>query len=691
MSQTCPDCGSRDSLSFIAEAGQKVCSNCGTVAHDLQVYEPTTFHELAYALGATPERRHRSSDFPGPVGPSGRYFWSSDLEESRRLNQVLRKPEVDARIQGTLSTLAHPGLFEQVDFLFQRARDESWKTPKLASVKRGASVQDESLSGADASSSTYLPSSLVVRRVRWGNDSLLLATACCYAVLRREGIRVDLQTVSDAAQLPFLKVKRAFKLLKLLVADAIRNIRLANPDPYIHRIVAFFHFLNSRTGSVKVSVKVAKILQPLRSTSASTTSAINTDPSRILSNTPFEAVEATALDLCKLWWPNRISSTQSPPQLAAFAIVILAIEANVKAPAPILEMFRYTRQALEFDPTLVRSQSTLGPQLTTDDPSSKNAIEYYKELCQAVRLEASKIPWLTDLTPIPQQGRAKKRSALPRSVDSSLAGMTDLARRDLIVHALDVLDVWRNLASNRPEVADIQPACLHQPPTTALGEEEASSRCMKDREERDASELEVDVDEFTCFGSDVQYQSLAGSPGRSHIDDESLLEEDGDGEAWPRIQTRLQASGILDSPANSEGVGSQQHPIDLLTDDQVDQILFDTDELAPIFRTDPAELAAFERAKVAAGDWPAKSEHERNAEFAAFARSVVRDQSPARQKKRKDSAASPVAETSSNPSKGGQIRKRQLQTSSLSKSKKRSRLPSKLSLEEQLEESDWSD
>ncbi|SPO29329.1 uncharacterized protein UTRI_06278 [Ustilago trichophora] len=676
MSQTCPDCGSRDSLSFIAEAGQQVCANCGTIAHELQVYEPTTFHELAYALGATPERRHRSSDLPGPVGPSGRYFWSNDLEESRRLNQVLRKPEVDTRIQGALSKLGYPGLFEQVDFLFQRARDESWKTPKPAS----------------ASSSTLVPADLVVRRVRWGNDSLLLATACCYAVLRREGIRIDLQTVSDAAQLPFLKVKRAFKLLKLVVADAVRDIRLANPDPYIHRIVAFFHLLHSRTGSVKVSAKVAKFLNPLRSPSASTTSTSNADPARILSGTPFEAVEATALDLCKLWWSDRLSSAQSSSQLAAFAIVILAIEAHVKAPAPILEIFRYTHQALDFDPNIVRSGSTLGLQLTPDDPWSKNAIEYYKELCQAVRLEASKIPWLANLTPIPKPGRTKKYSPLPRSVDSSLAGMTDLARRDLIVHALDVLDVWQNMASKGHKVANAQPAGSHLTLTTALGEEDASSRCIKEPQEGDASELEVDADEFNCFGSGVQHQTRPGSPAQSPFEDEALLEEDAGEEVWPRIQTRLQASGILDESTDTACVGSGQHPIDLLTDDQVDRVLFDTDELDSIFRTDPVELAAFERAKVAAGDWPAKSEYERNAEFAAFAQSMVREQSPATgQRKRKDPAASSDTDTSPNTSKRLQTRRKQHQPPSPSKSKTRPRLPSKLSLEEQLEESDWSD
>lgn len=703
MQDTCPDCGLHGSFSFIPEAGQQVCSSCGTISHDLQVYEPTTFHDLAYALGATPDSRSFSSAQPAPVGRAGRYFWSNNVEESRRLNQLQRKPEVDARVQGTLSTLGYPGLFEQVDFLFQRARDESWKRSKPEDQHRiGIALGGDSEEGsAAASSSSLIPSGLIDRRVRWGSDSLLLATACCYAVLRREKVHIDVETVATAAHLPVPKVRRAFKLLKLLVGHAIRDIRLANPDPYLHRIVAFFSFLSQ--SSSNTSAKVARFLQPLRSRDAGESKPVKADSSRVPRKVLLEGIEATALDLCSFWWPQRTSSAQVPPQLAAFAIVVLAIEAHVKAPAPILGIFRYTHRAIEFDTTALHCNVGAGARLTNEDPLSKNAVEYYKEICVALKLQASKIPWLTSLTPINPIIKKKKRALQTTSAEDNLSGMSELARRDFIVHALDILDVWRSV-SHVSSDCGLPPAT--QPARGDQGSSDPKSPLADGKADQtspqghaspaESSKVEVSDNELDCFDSLSGDEPLSGPRQGSYLEDASDSEDGEGAEMWPRIEARLKASGALDQSMERQegGLTDRPHPIDLLSDEQVDQLLFNVNELNSIFRTDPAELAAFERVKVAAGDWPSKSEHRRNADFEALARRVVGDATPTQHSKRGDSA------TPSNTD-AHKRRKRSLQVPQSTQKQSRARttetIPltqrpqSTVSLSAQQEESDWSD
>ncbi len=316
MPQTCPDCGSSDSFSLVAEIGQEICSECGAISDELCFYEPTNRYEIAYALGIPTDGSLPPSTSNLVIGPAGGPYWTDCIEESRRRTEFFRKPEVDARVQGTLNTLGYPGLFAQVDFLFKRARDASWNDrptgQAVLETLGNADFRPDADSDVPSLASTGLPSSFVLRRVRWGNDSLLLATACCYVILRREGARIDLQTVSAAAHLPYTKVRRAFKLLRLLVCDVVRDIKLNNPDPYVRRIVAFFLHQTtddrSNAQSVKLSANVVKFLKLLQSdASPAESSSAATDPCRILANTPFEAVETAALDLCAFWWPKRES------------------------------------------------------------------------------------------------------------------------------------------------------------------------------------------------------------------------------------------------------------------------------------------------------------------------------------------------------------------------------------------------
>ncbi|TKY87923.1 hypothetical protein EX895_003019 [Sporisorium graminicola] len=703
--QVCPDCGSSGTVLYVAEIGQTVCSNCATVSHDLQIYEPTNVHEVAYALGA-PQAHRASSSYPLlPAGPAGR-FWSNDREHHRRLNDLQRKPEVDARIQGTLNTLGYPGLFDQVEFLFRRARDESWRRPALPS-----SAVDEAHVQADPSLGS-LPASFLAPRVKWGNGSLLLATACCYAVLRREGACIDLTTVANAAQLPLPKVRTAFRRLHVLVKGAVRDIKLANPDTFVRRIVAFFYFHLVHRSTSALAPALVKFLKPFQHALPSATTLTDVDTARFLHNTPFEAVENTALDLCAFWWPTRTSSPSSSAQLAAFAIVVFALEAHTKAPAPMLEIFRYTHAALEFDLDLLRSCLGRALPIGTELILNKTAVDYYRELCVALKAQAAKIPWLSEVAPISKKSASKKRHAkqAPNAVttaDASCAASLELARLDVIVHALDILDVWRTIPSKHSDVRwsgfrlDSPPA----PPSSgeALACHGSADRVPSGDEDPDEA---MGNDDLDCFVSSSP-PSNALAEGQEPPARTSLSAADD--EVWPRIQHRLEAVGALKQKNEPD-----EHPIDLLTDDQVDEMLFESDELAALFRVDKVELAAFERAKIAAGDWPIQADHQRNAELADLARGLEQksasssrkvkiprdeqisaDAAPAKEartdKRRK--APSPSQAPPSSPSSSSAATRRQLLSTTRSSKRPRAAAAgarAKVALREQQEESDWS-
>lgn len=697
MSQVCPDCGSSGTTHFIAQVGHKVCSHCGTVSDDIHLYEPSDVHDVAYSLGA-PQQYRASSSLPlAPIRLSRRPLWTNDREQQRRISELRYKPEVDARIRATIGHLGYPGLFDQVDFLFRRARDESWRE-HLADHDRTPRSSNAGLpSPSLAAHSTPIPP-----RVKWGISSLLLATACCYVVLRRQGVHIDLGSVSSAAKLPYPKVRLAFKRLRLLVKAAVQNIRLADPDAFVHRVVAFFYFHTLHKSSSTFSASVLTFLRPFQAACPDADTLFRHDPARIFYNTPFEAVEATALDLCAFWWPNRDGSRSIPAHIAAFAIVILAFEAHRKTLAPTLDIFCYTHPALEFDPNLLSSAFSNISNANSDAMFSRNATACYKELCEALRLQAAKIPWLADVAPV-----SKKRRSRLRSNPHKRAAMSDLARLDVIIHTLDVLDLWRSVSS--------KPSDAQQPLSTpSISSKVAPVLPSTDSEQDEACSdssdgafsdhvIEMNNDEFECFLSEP-----AASATRTDMDE--ATEDANDEQVWPRMQQKLEAAGALNRATASDVSKPVVHPIDLLTDDQVDQLLFDANELASLFRTDPVERSIIERAKVAAGDWPAQSDQERNAEFAAIARSL-HQKSPSRgelesqrnkstehanstrpaglnrgkTRKQADSRKKPSAEAESES-------KTSWHSSSTSRARKRIKnVIVSVSLREQEQESDWSD
>ena len=707
----CSHCRSSGSVQFIPEVGQQVCSTCAAVSDDLQLYEPTNIHEVAYALGA-PLPPRASSTFPfQPTGTLGWSLWSADREQSRRYNDLQRKPEVDARIRGTLNRLGHPGLFEQVDFLFQRARDESWKRlphPSLDGNPESIAEAESPDQDDPLPSLAFLPPSLVAPRVNWGMSSLLLATACCYAVLRRQGVRIDLAAVSNAAQLPFPKVRTAFKRLHLLVNGAVRDVKLAHPDAFVHRIVAFFFFHLARNNTSVLGKRVFKFLRPFRDALPGSSASAPANSARPFSKTPFEAVEATALDLCALWWPQQTSSASTPAHLAAFAMVVFALEAHIKAPSPVFDIFRCTHAALEFDPKLVHSGPTGTQHAECEATFSRNAADHYRELCAALKLSATKIPWLSDAAPINKKRPPKQSFRLNAKSDAGGTASWQLARIDVIVHGLDVIDVWR---SNSAKRSGVQGSDRNFDPAddAFVGMSSApQNRADRQESEEHDSEREMDNDDIDCFvSSSSPTAALASRSSELPEETETLTVQDAE-EVWPRIQQRLKAAGALDRP-------STDHPIDLLSDDQVDQLLFDSDELSSLFRTDPAELAAFERTKIAAGDWPPQADRPRDQECVAMARSLHSEPTSAREiakvprdSRADGSSAATVPNTLRTRKRASRSEKSntvgsvvdpqsQMQSKSPSQSRASKRVhhaatqAASVTLREQQEESDWSD
>lgn len=687
MEQVCPDCRSNDTLALLPEIGQRFCSNCGYISADFQFYETADALQAVYQLGRTEQHLVSDSAQLAPVGS----FWSNDPAHKHQVYALQRKSEVDAHIFATLNKLGSPSYFEQVDFLFEHAKHESWKRSAAADAvneDRDPDIQD--VEAILASFSTLVPASLRPRRVRWGIDSLYLATACCYAVLRRAGVRIDLETVSHAAQLPFLKVRAAFRQLRVLVKDAVQNVKLAHPDVYLHRIIAFFRFhLKHRTSSV-LHPSIVKFLSPLGGHVAHTQSAGRDMP--VTNSTAFEAIGVTALDLCAFWWPVRPTHPAISAPLAAFASVVLAMEVHLKAPAPIVETFRCTQAAVHFDPNVLDSEPARNCGPSGDAALSKNAMVYYKELLAALNMQTAKVPWLSDVTPVSKKRRERQRSVARSGKGASTAAKTDLARLDVIVHALDILDVWRSADSSkvRTSASELNPSQPRPVDPSRSISPLSSPKCDGDvGAEHALDQEEMDQDELDCFFSTSRNRASSEANGDNS-------------DAWSRVRRKLEAAGVLDAGVGEAGRRSSAHPLDALTDDQVDQLLFDADEMASLFRTDPIERSAVEQAKIAAGDWPVTFEHERNAEIAALARSMERQPLPAKVAKvePRQSASSPEPTQSSlkrrsKRFKGSSATVKAEGTSYLElaarpKKRTRTRVVS-VSLREQLEESDWSE
>ncbi|KAF6767211.1 hypothetical protein PSEUBRA_003265 [Kalmanozyma brasiliensis GHG001] len=687
MQQVCPDCGSQDASALLAEIGQRICSMCGYISNDLQFYEPTDVLQAVYELGRRGQHIASDSAQLAPVAS----FWSNDPDHKHQVYALQRKSEVDAHTLGTLNKLGSPSFFEQVDFLFQRAKNESWKRSASADAvneDNDSDVQD--VEALLASSSTLVPASLRPRRVRWGSGSLHLATACCYAVLRRAGVRIDLETVSHAAQLPSLKVRAAFRHLRLLVKEAVRNVKLANPDVYLRRIVAFFRFHLRHRPSSALHPTIVKFLSPLGRSSANSSREGKASP--VSTSTSFEAIEATALDLCALWWPDRPSHPAVPAPLAAFASIVLAMEAHLKASAPIFEIFRCTKAALQFNSNVIDSEQARGHGPSGDATMSKNAVVYYKELCAALNTQAAKIPWLFDAAPVSKKRRERQRLVARAGERASIATTTNLARLDVIVHALDILDVWRSTHSSESRDVTSKLSTSHFRPVDPYRPNPSTASFRSAGEvgaEHATDQEEMNKDELDCFLSTSRDQAPSESDG-------------GSSEVWSRVRRKLEAAGLLDAGVGDDGRRSSAHPLDALTDAQVDELLFDVDEMASLLRTDPTERSDVERAKIAAGVWPATFEHERNAEIAALARSMERQSPPAQAIKIESyqSVSSPESASSSSRrrSKRGKGSSATVKTEltthpeSRAQSQKRTRIkPFGVSLREQLDESDWSE
>lgn len=666
MSQICPDCGSKGAVAYFAEVGQPVCSDCGAVSQELQTYDACINYDVSHYLGAPSGSGAWSDGRSFFLGSSGRHLWTNSLQESRQKAKVQRKPEVDNRIKAVLAALGHPGLFERVDFLFQHARDASWRgwpegngasyeTLPFSGTKADSDRESPSTRSTHSLDNFRMPGQLIIRRVRWGLDSLYLAVACCYAVLRREGVRIDLETVSAIAQLPCAKVRRSFMQLKLLVKGAVGNVQLANPDVYIHRIVTYFYFhLALRPGNM-LGASVSNYLKPLRSAPK----LINdraVDVDRILTNTPFEAVERIALDLCEFWWPHR-NRTASDPRLAAFSIVIVALEANLKAHANLQQIFRHTYQALRFDPVAVfksssRSQIDDG---TAEDPLSKAALELYREAMAFLSAAAMRLPWLLDLSSNAEHVRTKRGSKAnatmaPTALESSRSAgepapsskRKTFARRNLVQHTADLLAIWRAVPARFSEgncgAEDSTTSSMKVPTGQGASTDDrdvARDVALDSGTSVETSMADINADELECFvalacndrlfdilqphdkgtrgerqpvGSNVVVALKAAEGVNNNNDhpirkmyDENASSISACEEFWPKVQQRV--AGATSAPISTIDGQSPPHPIDRLSEEQVDELLFSRNELASIFRTDPHELAAFEHAKVAAGEW----------------------------------------------------------------------------------------
>ncbi len=190
------------------------------------------------------------------------------------------------------------------------------------------------------------------------------------------------------------------------------------------------------------------------------------------------------------------------------------------------------------------------------------------------------MPWLSDATPI-SKGRRVKQQSHGRASD----------RLGVIVHVLDILEVWRGTVCQKspnvpPESSNTDQSRLH-----ALGPTPTSSSAP--RFESDYVDLDENVAprgstrrraRLLRFGFFIRDDQPAPPANLDDLGGDSDEEE-----RWPRFQSKLMAAGVLSHKDDDNNKTPSAHVIDTLTDDQVDRLLFDAGEMASLFRTDPEE------------------------------------------------------------------------------------------------------
>ncbi|EPQ27158.1 uncharacterized protein PFL1_05439 [Pseudozyma flocculosa PF-1] len=687
-SPTCPSCGAVGSIQYITQILTTACDRCGYVDDSAQFYgsefnEPENYDRPAAPVSANVSggggeaSGYTLVSRPGEATPvssnafrhlsAGYGLLRTELtsEESRIIADRRHRPAITRLILGTLTRVGHPNFAARANTLFHQAKAAALQRSNAVKAAAAAEAVEAGEDASTALGTTALAGGKFDGSIRWGSVSDCMAAACCYAVLRREGRIIDLETVAGAAMQPLPGVQRSLRHLKILAGHNLRDVGFRHVDVTIVRILDFFDDEMRRTGGSALQPAVRKFLgafelqrRPLGGVEAATSSSAKSSVVRAgpaTSKRPrFDDVKELALDLGNLWWRRRPPGVS--PIHAAYATAVLAMEAAVKRSVTLEMMVPYASVACEGprveDELPVGGCRTDGAgDVSLEDGKRHTAIKArYQELLSLLEEWSSRLPWIAAAPPITTP--ARRRSATPKKRGSAGAPATrasetrSLSRDELICHAADIISFASQQADQEADgVEPIAKRAKRQ--GAAAGQRQCKGEEGREQGELDDSEVYLDVElpreeAKTGDGSEVgqpsppraaidvapkrvrgalahleplmvslerleraqRSEASAGSSASSRIKDEAAATTGGSGGAsgggggdYASVRERIEAATGIEG----QGAGAV-HPIDALSNEQVDELLFTERELASLLRTRD-EVEAVARMHQRLRDW----------------------------------------------------------------------------------------
>lgn len=539
MADVCPSCSSEVFLTRSSEDDRLFCTQCGFISQDVDLYDPARALDTVHAYVNNAATR---VSLP-PRLTAG----ALSLEESRKLQALRRRPEIIARLRFVLQRLEKPNLLARTEFLFDQARSKSWRQTGQSSQQGSASTCTHADCG-----------------VQWGEPSFRLAAACCFAVLRSEGHRIDICAVAHAADLTVPKLRASVRQLVRILG--LPHLQLSCPETYISDFLAF---LSEQAGNDTINTSARTFL---RLSFVETQASSNTVARR--KATARRNIEAIALDICSFWWPQR-SRQSGDAQLVAFAIVLMSLEAYVKTVAPRHQIFLLYPLARRSRASSHESGSTANAGAR----SLQSLWTHYDDVLSALDQAAQRVPWLLSS----KYNDTGKRSDRRKTLSDTLPACR---HRELIANLVDILQICKQAPVENSSI------------THGFQTKSRTTAKKKDHFSLDPLPVGQTPPDNALTVLERALQALPAQGGQ----DQAVGDDQTRNDTYSTLRARVEAAALLpDHGAASEA--SASHALDVLTDEQIDALLFTSEELDSVFRSSQAERDAVLAAKVAAGIW----------------------------------------------------------------------------------------
>ncbi|KAN0061682.1 hypothetical protein ACQY0O_005673 [Thecaphora frezii] len=655
----CPSCRAPDSLQYLAQIFSQACIYCGHVDDAVHFYDaaqpPDNYDAPSAPVGANlagggnaPDAYHTLADNASALAASalfrrlasGARLLEPELtrQEKRQLTDRAQRPAISRLVQGTLARIGFPNFAERADALFDQARTAAQQRHdtyrSLADHCDSRHVSDGG-DDDDSDRTTRDPSLVAAQRysglIRWGASAEAMAAACCYAVLRREARIVDLQTVAAAALQPLARVQRSLRHLKFLASGNLGDVDFHHVDAIIVRIVGFFEHEMRLDGGKALHGSLSKFLapyelRPTREARYAVATLTQTPPRRTLHGRPrFADVERLALELGNLWWRHRSPGISLVP--AAFAIVVLALEATSKRTLMLDIVSRYLSTAAEGPRTVddVDGDACIYGEGGSIEDETKHASVglRYRELLGMLQSMARQMAWMTTQPTGVRCRRAGAKTAkgdgtAKRSKPGAAGELSKQERSELVCHVVDLIgfvsdgrsglgaglagavsgaesgQARQGRATREVSEADGRGVADASARIAGRGRQDADDDSSREADQTDAGvgaeegrrrgeaawTVEGKRGEATAVGaSRAARQRLMAAMERLESGEDRRGREGGD--VYSRRRAAIEA--VLASRLGAAATGG--HVLDLLEDEEVDKVLFEEKEMEQLIRT----------------------------------------------------------------------------------------------------------